>query len=401
MPAQDNKGTLAVYLGIVQFFFATTWTLYVIYLPQLAAQAGIGAQWVPWILVADQVIFAVTDVATGFWIDRLRRGLARFGGWILGFTVLSSVAFLVLPFTSGNAGILLGAILVWSVTSSALRAPPWALLSQHAATPSVPFLSTLVLTGSALAAALSPYLGIALKGVDPRLPFAVSTLTLVATVAGLVYAERRLSTQSASSRDLSEEKKEPPNAGSIVLFFVALLLMAAGFQVHFALNSAPRYLAFTTPERLPYLMPIFWIGFNLVMFPASGLVKRLGPLQTLAGAAVLGTAAILGSVLARDLPMLAVAQLMAGGFWGAASVAAYTAAIGFGRTGREGRMLGTLFAVLALAAFVRIAAYASDLVVQPQLKALLPWIPEAAWLASAALLFLAAFSRDTRLSRRG
>ena len=117
---------------------------------------------------------------------------------------------------------------------------------------------------------------------------------------------------------------------------------------------------------------------------------------TLAGAAVLGAAAILGSVLARDLQELALAQFMAGGFWGAASVAAYTAAIGFGRTGREGGMLGTLFAVLALAAFARIAAYASDLIVQPELKALLPWIPQAAWLLSAALLFLAAraFRRD-------
>ncbi len=395
MPAQNKNGTLAVYLGIVQFFFATTWTLYVIYLPRLAAQAGIGAQWVPWILVADQVIFAVTDVATGFWIDRLRRGLARFGGWILGFTVLSGVAFLALPYSAGNAPVLLVAILVWSVTSSALRSPPWALLAQHAAAPSVPLLSTLVLTGSAVAAALSPYLGIALKGVDPRLPFAVSTLTLLATVAGLVYAERRVSTGSPSTRNLSEIKKEQ-NAGSILLFFVALLLMAAGFQVHFALNSAPRYLAFAAPERLPYLMPVFWIGFNIVMFPASGLVKRLGPLQTLAGAAALGAAAILGSVLARDLQALAFAQFIAGGFWGAASVAMYTAAIGFGRTGREGRMLGTLFAVLALAAFVRIAAYASDLVVLPQLKALLPWIPEAAWLASAVLFFLA-----VRASRRG
>jgi Na+/melibiose symporter-like transporter len=396
MPAQNKNGTLAVYLGIVQFFFATTWTLYVIYLPQLAAQAGIGAQWVPWILVADQVIFALTDVATGFWIDRLRRGFARFGGWILGFTVLSSIAFLALPYSSGNAGVLLVAILVWSVSSSALRCPPWALLAQHAAAPSVPWLSALVLTGSAIAAALSPYLGIALKGVDPRVPFAVSTLTLLATVAGLVYAERRVSAESPSTGNLHEEKKEPANAGSIVLFFVALLLMAAGFQVHFALNSASRYLAFATPERLPYLMPVFWIGFNVVMFPASGLVKRLGPLKMLAGAAVLGAAAILGSVLARDLQSLAFAQFMAGGFWGAASVAAYTAAIGFGRSGREGRMLGTLFAVLALAAFVRIAAYASDLVVQPQLKALLPWIPEAAWLVASALLVLA-----LRAFRRG
>jgi hypothetical protein len=43
MPAQNKNGTLAVYLGIVQFFFATTWTLYVIYLPQLGAAAILGS----------------------------------------------------------------------------------------------------------------------------------------------------------------------------------------------------------------------------------------------------------------------------------------------------------------------------------------------------------------------
>ena len=34
----------AIYLGVVQFFFATTWTLYVIYLPSLAEKAGIAAK---------------------------------------------------------------------------------------------------------------------------------------------------------------------------------------------------------------------------------------------------------------------------------------------------------------------------------------------------------------------
>ena len=80
---------------------------------------------------------------------------------------------------------------------------------------------------------------------------------------------------------------------------------------------------------------------------------------------------------------------IAGGCWGAASVAAYSAVIGFGRTGREGRFLGTLFAVLAIAAFARIAAYASDMVVEPDIKALLPWLPVTAWLLSALLLLAA------------
>src|SRR3954471_1819042 len=130
MPAHSTNSTLAVYLGTVQLFFATTWTLYIIYLPQLAQQAGIGRQWIPWILVADQVVFAVMDVLTGFFVDRMRAGLARFGGWIAGITAVSCVAFVALPFFGPNAALLLGAILIWTITSSALRSPPWVLLSR-------------------------------------------------------------------------------------------------------------------------------------------------------------------------------------------------------------------------------------------------------------------------------
>jgi MFS family permease len=387
MPASGSGGGLAAYLAVVQFFFATTWTLYVIFLPSLAAQAGIGREWVPWILVADQVIFALADIATGFWIDRVRAGLARFGAWILGATLLSCAAFLVLPYASASAGVLLGAILVWSITSSALRSPPWALLARYAATPSVPWQAALLLTGSTVAAALAPYLGVALKGVDPRLPFLLSTITLAATVAGLVYAERRAASTTSSDIVLEQHKIDRK---TVVLFFAALLAMAAGFQVHFALNSPGQYLRFAAPGDLAYLMPVFWVGFNVLMFPASGFVKRYGPVAVMAAAAALGALATLASVLAPALPWLALAQFIAGGCWGAASVAAYSAAIWFGRTGREGRLLGTLFAVLALAAFIRIAAYASDVIVEPQVKAWLPWMPQAAWLLSALLLLLAA-----------
>ncbi len=394
MSTPSSSNGLAVYLGVVQFFFATTWTLYVIYLPQLAQQAGISKAWVPWILVADQVVFAIMDVVTGFWVDRVRRGLARFGGWILGFTVVSGAAFLILPFTGSNAGLLLAAILVWSVTSSALRSPPWALLARHAATPSVPWLSALVLTGSALAAAAAPYLGIALRGVDPRLPFALSTITLLATVGGLIFVERR-----APAVVISEETQSPGEAsGRIGLFFAALLVMAAGFQIHFSFNSVPQYLRFAPQAEIPYLMPVFWIGFNVVMFPAAALVKRLGAVPAMALAGSLGAISVLAAVLAPQLDALVVAQFIAGGCWGAASVAAYSAVIGFGRTGREGRFLGTLFAVLAIAAFARIAAYASDMVLESGVKTLLPWLPVSAWLLSA-LLLLAAGLRQARALR--
>jgi MFS family permease len=371
--------SLAGYIGVVQFFFATTWTIYVIYLPQLAAQAGIDKRWVPWILVADQVVFAVMDVVTGFWIDRVRAGLSRYGGWILAVTVVSCIAFACLPLVGST--LMLACLAVWAVTSSALRSPPWALLGRHAATPALPWLSAVVLTGSALAAAAAPYLGLALKGVDPKLPFLVSTLTLAAAVIGLVFAERRMGDEKTSAKT-----REEPVGQQAVLVFAALLFLALGFQIHFALNSAPQYLRFAPADELPWLMPVFWIGFSLVMWPGAKLVDRLGTAPAMALAAAVGALAALGAAHAPGKGPLIAAQFLAGGAWGAASVAAYSAAIGFGRTGREGRFLGTLFAVLAIAAFARIGAVASGLALDPSVRALLPWLPQTAWLLAALLL---------------
>jgi MFS family permease len=375
---------LAVYVGVVQFLFGTTWTLYVIYLPQLVQNAGIGREWVPWILVADQLVFAAMDVATGFWVDRVRLALGRFGGWILAGSVVSAGAFLLLPYAGASSSLLLAAIALWAITSSALRSPPWALLSRYAATPSIPWLSTLVLTGTAVASAIAPYLGVALRGVDPRVPFIASTLTLLATVIGLMLAEKR-----RPANPPPEPKPLPPVASPAL--FAALLLLALGFQVHFSLSSAPRYAQFAPREQLPYLMPVFWIGFNLLMFPAARVVKRLGVAEAMALAAALGALAMLLTVFAPGLAVLVVAEFLAGGCWGAASVAAYSAAVALGRTGREGRFLGTLFAVLAVAVAARIALAGSGMAQSHFFSVLQPWLPQTLWLCGALLLLAGRF----------
>lgn len=372
---------LAASIGIVQFFFAVTWTVYVVYLPQLLEQAGIARSWLPWILVADQLVFAAVDVATGFWVDRVRHSVARLGPRILAVSVLSGLAFVALPFVKAGPAVLLAAIFLWAATSSALRSPPWALLARHAATPRIPWLSTLVLTGTAVAAAASPYLGIALRGIDARVPFLVSTLTLLAAVALLVAAERRAVAPAMPSESPAAHAPAMP-----VFFFVALLLMAEGFQIHFSLNSAPQYLRFASPAELAWLLPVFWIGFNLAMFPASSTVQRVGTLPVMALAAAVGALATLSCILISTRYLLIGAQFVAGACWGVASVAAYTTAVGFGRTGREGRFLGTLFALLAVATLSRIW-----LVQFPELRSLLAWLPPALWV-SAGLLLIAARS---------
>jgi MFS family permease len=369
---------LAVCIAVVQFLFTTTWTAYVVYLPGLAKSAGI-AQWVPWLLVADQLIFAVMDVVTGFWVDRVRATIGRLGGWIAAVAAVSCLAFLILPYAGASATGLLVAIAVWAITSSALRSPPWVLLARYAPTPRIPWLATLVLTGSTIASALAPYLGVALRGVDPRVPFIASTAVLFATVLVLMLAERRLGPPPTA-----EAHPVPPLASGTL--FVALLLLAAGFQVHFALNAAPRYVHFAAREELPYLLPVFWVGFNVLMFPASRLVQRWGAADVMALAAALGALATLAAALAPALSLLIVAELIAGGSWGAATVAAYSAAVALGRSGREGRYLGTLFAMLALAVALRIAAAATGAAQSHLFSVLAPWLPQTLWLCAALLL---------------
>jgi Major Facilitator Superfamily len=369
---------LAVVVGVVQFLFATTWTAYVVYLPALAKQAGI-ASWVPWLLVADQLIFAAMDVLTGFWVDRVRAAVVRLGGWIVAVTAVSCLAFVALPYAGARPGLLLAAIALWAITSSALRSPPWALLAQHAPMPAIPWLSTLVLSGTAIASALAPYLGLTLRGVDPRMPFVVSTVVLFAAVVMLMFAERRL----AAPPTAEARPPVPLLAGTL---FVALLILALGFQVHVALNAAPRYAQFAARDKLPYLLPVFWIAFNLIMFPAARLVRRWGAADAMAIAAALGALAALTAQLAPGLTLLAVAEFIAGGSWGMASVAAYSAAVALGRSGREGRYLGTLFAMLALAVALRIAAVGSGVAQTHTFSVLAPWLPQSLWLCASLLL---------------
>lgn len=380
----------AVYLALVQFLFVTCWTLYVIFLPGLLEAAGLPRRYAPWILLVDQLTFMVMDVVTGMAADRAGRMLGRIGPLIVGLTAVSCIAFLLIPVATGWGALApaasLAMILLWTVTSSALRAPPWVLLSRYAAAPGVPWMNAVMLTGLAVGGAIAPYLGIALKNLDPRLPFAVSSLALLVTTAGLIWVERALAQQPA----------QPAPPGRVTarltlgsgLFIGACVLLAFGFQIHFSLNSAAQYLRVAGPERLPWLMPVFWIGFNLAMFPGAALANRHGTLRVIAAAALIGAPASATGVLVRDLDFLLAAQLVAGGAWGCMLMAAFAAALEYGRTGREGLVLGLLFAALAAAALGRIAAVVLEINKIPGIAPAFEWTPFVLWFV-AGLLFVA------------
>ncbi len=377
---------VGIYFAAVQFLFVTCWTVYVIFLPQLAAQAGIEKKWVIYILMADQMIFTLMDFSMGVAADRVQRVLGRLGRLLVILTAVSCVAFLLLPLAapSGSPALFLALIAIWAMTSSALRAPPMALLGKYVPTPKLPWVSTLTLLGMGIAGAGAPYLTVSLRGVDPRLPFALSSIALIVAVSAMFWAEKHLAGAVAESTPDAVEKK-PVGAG-VVLFFGAVALLGLGFQAHFALNSAPLYLRFAKPAELDYLMPVFWIGFNLLIFPACRANERFGGTVVMAAGAVAGALASALAAAAPSLESLLALQFLAGGAWAAVLMSAMTAAIAIGHVGREGAATGGLFALLAIATFARMGLVAAQLNQDPAVGALLVWLPGLAWICAGLLL---------------
>lgn len=388
-----GTGKVGVYLALLQLFFTLGWTVYVVYLPQLAAKVGLPATAVVVILLVDQAIFTITDTLMGIAADRMTPIVGRLSRVVIWLTVVSCAAFIALPFVADlgpNAKIALIALtMTWAVTSSALRAPPLALLGKFAAKPSIPMLSCLVMLGYGIAGAVSPYLGVALRNHDPRIPFVVSTVVLLLTALAMSWIERRLRDGKLSAPERAPLAVPKSYGALVIIFIAAMLVLALGYQLHFSVNSAPLFLRFAKQPDLQWLMPVYWIGFNIAMFPASFITRRLGGLLVIGCAGLLGAGAVFGMENATGLNTMIAMQFLAGAAWGCILMSAVAAAIAVSG-GSEGKVLGLMFSALALATFARIAAVAGGLTKNPAYEALLKWTPVLCWvLAGAALLIIA------------
>jgi MFS family permease len=383
---------VARYLGVLQFFFVLTWTVYAAFLPGLLAQVGIGKDKAAWVLMSDQILFAIFDVSAGFMADRAFRAYARLGPKLVAITALSCLAFLLLPHVagSGHPALFLALTALWAVTSSALRAPAFALLARHVPPAETPRAAAGLLAGMALAGIASPYLGSLLKGISPGLPFALSSLTLLAVASGLVRAERSI----RQSRPAPVALIRPTLPMRAV--YPLLGLAALAFQIFFNLLAAPRYLQDTTAANLPWLLPVFWIGFNVATFAGKPLARRI---NHNAYWFVLGClTADAGGLIASCLPGLnaAIAGQFIGGLgWGAAMSAAFGLAAECGQPLRVAIATGLLFATLALATFVRMAINAAGWSSLAHAWALASLLPVGLWLLAATLAALKARRHKT------
>lgn len=388
---------IGLYLAGVQFFFALGWIVYVIYLPRLAQQAGLDARWVPWLLLVDQLVFIASDLAVGLASDRAARVLGRIGHWVLGASVLSALAFLALPWVApqGSPVLFVAVTLLWVVTTSALRAPPLTLLGRYVAKPAQPMMVALSSFGLGIASALAPYLALQLKGVAAQGPFAISALGLAAVSLGMIGAERALARRAADAPGAADASNEPsikPGTGQLVSFLLACVVGALAFQWHHSISSSALLLRLAKVEDLPWLLPLFWVGFNLCLLPAGLMTRRLGAATTMAIGAELAMLGAAGAAFAPTLELLLAAQAATGAGWALLLCAAFSGALIMGHTGREGVMSGALSATLALAALARIGIVTMAPLAPGQALAI-AWWPALAFALCAALLLRSAVTR--------
>lgn len=384
---------IARYLGLLQFFFVLTWTVYAAYLPALLGEAGIGKDKAGWVLLADQILFALFDVAAGFLADRAFRHYVHLGPWLLGLTTLSCLAFLLLPHAADwdhapwRAPLFLSLTAIWAISSSALRAPAFAMFSRHLPPAATPRLATGLLAGMAFAGIISPYLGTVLKTLDPHLPFALSSLTLLAAACGLIRAEKAAQTIKAPAPAPSTTPLR------MTSFYPLLVLAALAFQIAFNLEAAPAYLEYTIAANLAWLMPVFWIGFNVAALARKPLTNGLKDNARLFGLGC--TLAAVGAALGGALAAVILGQFLAGLGWGIAMTAAFGLASECGWQHRMATATGLLFAALALATLARIGVNLAGLSQTPEWKSRLDVLPFFLWSGVGLAAMGTARSRKT------
>ncbi|MBK7414971.1 MAG: MFS transporter [Dechloromonas sp.] len=375
-------------LASVQFFFTLGWTVYATYLPELLKGAGIALTWLPWLLMADQLIFATMDIAFGVVADRVADGYRKLAHLLLWLTTVSAGAFLLLPLlASVSPGLLLVVLIIWVISASVVRAPTMVLLSKRAKAAQQGRLVASYAFGMALASALSPFLGLLLKGADPRLPFAISALTLLAAVFVLLRF-------SGSQPAETESDAPPPQPFNTYLPLLLVLGLATfAFQLHAFVNAGPLYLAHVAKESLPWLMPLLWLGFSAALLGVGRLVKRFGALSVAATGLLLTAIASYASVTVNTLEALIFFQVLAGAGWALAFSGLMERAAADGTRGAEGVFMGSFFAITALGSFARIGFATQYL---PAMKDIQFTLPAALLLAAGAIALVYALRMPNR-----
>lgn len=375
-PGASAPAGFRAWVLVVQCLIVVGWAMYVLYLPGLLRRAGLDPKIAILVLVLDQAIFAACDWIAGRYADAVASRARRIGPILTAVALASSAFMLAMPWVAaaGSGALLLATIVAWSVTSSALRAPVFALLGRVSGIESKSGTVGWALVSLSVAGALTPVLTSALAKLDPALPLGIGAIALA--LAALFAS--RIESMLPPARGTGDDAVSASATRGLAL---VVLFAAIGTQVHTAILSRPAFLrlAGETAERW---LASFWIAFALALPVAVLIARGRSPLARASIALLAGAFALAIVPRAGSLATLVAAQVAGGIAWAIATTVVVSAAIALGGAARAGTAAGLVFAALAVAAVVRLGLVGAGFQADP----LVAWIPVIAWLCAGALL---------------
>jgi hypothetical protein len=396
-----SLGGTAIWVLAVQCLLALSWTMYVLFLPGMLAAAGIERRWFLYVLIADQLIFAACDWAAGVYVDRIAVVWKRVGRAITAVTLLSSAALLAMPWVAdrGNATMLLIVIFVWAGTSSALRAPVFALLGRvresarrddthpHPAIIGRAGTISLALVGVSLAGAIGPYLTMLLDKVDSRVPITVSAMALAMAGLWATRVEEKLPPVAVEEIAVSPARRLiKRRAWSLA---IVVLIAAFGTQIVTAVVAQPLLQRFVGGDAVLWVA-WFWGGFGIGLIPGTKAAASDGssgrPLLQAALALIVACVVFAVGAHGDTIALLVIGIALAGAGWGVFTTVAFSTAVSLSRGRASVRGAGTasgmLFSALAVGTLMRLAIVAGGL----NHASFVVWLPVIAWSIASVLL---------------
>lgn len=374
----------SVWVGVVQAVLVLTWTVYALFLPVLAARAGIPAHWVVWILVADQALFVLTDWAAGVFADRLAAFAGRLGVAIVASALVSAGMLFTMPMLAdaGYRDLLLGVIGIWAALSSFLRAPVFSLLGRMGGASRKSGAVSLALLGVSVAGAIGPLVTGSLQRFDPRWSLGAASLALVVAGAFAVRIERR----EAAAR----------LAAAFTAWRPMLPLAAIGWLTAMGMQLLTSFGAAGAPAgsvAREFWVPLFWIGFSVGLIPAAKVKASAQRAPQCTAALALGVAAVLCGRLGAPAALLVLLQLVAGAAWAIVLAGLIAEALARGEASGTGSSIGVILSAVSLAAMARLLIVALG----ARARVDVGWWTAGLW-GAAALGWLMQSGRRERLS---
>jgi MFS family permease len=317
--------SICTFVTYMQFPFFLMWTTYAAFLPQLIAQAGLDAKYFFYISIMDNVCFIVMNPILAFAAERVGKKYGKFGLFFVLLVIFSSVNLICISLVAGTSqSLFFICTLLWSLSSSILRAPPIFLLFRHIKPFKHPKAIAISTIGMTVGGCVSPYIVPLYTDYSAWIPFSINALMLVLTSFGVIFAERQLErTKLLLEKDPNQKESEPEfevDYITMVLLFVGIFFVYAGFEGHTNIRSLNQYTRFASDKASGrFLAPTFWISNQIGMkLMALFLINKVHWKSNVLIASCLGGIGCLMAEVSNSLGVLVVANIFSGlgyGMW--------------------------------------------------------------------------------------